>query len=379
MSEYLCGEKIRSFAVSETQKFGHVTYFWNGNRSGYIDETLEKYVEIPSDSRQCDQVPHMKAREITDATIELLDSGQYRFGRINFANGDMVGHTGNIGATVQALECVDECIGRLLQCIRDRNGILVFTADHGNADEMFVEKAGQRVPRTSHTLNPVPFVIADAHGDTPYAVDPDVRGGLANAAATVFNLLGYRAPDDYEPSLVTFPQEPRRHTVFRGRVINFGVETAVLPDNGMRSFEVLRHPGGAVIAAVDDGKICLIRQYRHAVGDWIWELPAGTFEAGEDAESTARRELLEETGCVAEDWQYLGNLFTSPGFTDEILYVYLATGISSGPASPEPHERIEVHWMKWSQVDRMIREGTIRDAKSIVALHLLDGGRDRIS
>ncbi len=379
MSEYLCGERLHSFAVSETQKFGHVTYFWNGNRSGYIDEALEKYVEIPSDNRQCDQVPHMKAREITDAAIELLDCGQYRFGRINFANGDMVGHTGNMEATVQALECVDECIGRLLEWIRNRNGVLVFTADHGNADEMFVEREGRRIPRTSHTLNPVPFVIADAHEDIPYVVDPDVQGGLANVAATVFNLLGYRAPDDYEPSLITFPQEPRRHAVFRGRVVNLGIETAVLPDGEMQSVEVLRHPGGAVIAAIDDGKICLIRQYRHAAGGWIWELPAGIFEAGEDAESTARRELLEETGCIATDWKYLGNLFTSPGFTDETLSVYLATGISGGPASPEPHERIEIHWTEWNQVDRMIRNGTIRDAKSIVALHLLNDHRDLIS
>ena len=117
MVEFMCAEGMRTFAVSETQKFGHVTYFWNGNKSGYIDPSLETYIEIPSDNCEFNQAPAMKAVEITDATIKLIESGEFDFGRINFANGDMVGHTGDIPATVQSLECVDTCLGRLVECV----------------------------------------------------------------------------------------------------------------------------------------------------------------------------------------------------------------------------------------------------------------------
>ncbi len=205
MIEYLCAENVTTFAVSETQKFGHVTYFWNGNKSGYIDQSLETYIEVPSDHCDFQEKPEMKAGEITRATIDLLENGQFGFGRINFANGDMVGHTGNIPATVQALEWVDQCLGQLLECIKKHNGILIFTADHGNADEMFVEIGGERIARTSHSLNPVPFVIFDSMEDGSYSLDSQVEGGLSNVAATVFNLLGYCAPEDYCPSLICFP------------------------------------------------------------------------------------------------------------------------------------------------------------------------------
>jgi 2,3-bisphosphoglycerate-independent phosphoglycerate mutase len=203
MGEYLCAEGVPSFAVSETQKFGHVTYFWNGNRSGYIDESLETYVEVPSDNVEFNKTPGMKAREITDATIELLRSGRYRFGRINFANGDMVGHTGVLDATTEAMEAVDECMERLLRVIDELDGILIYTADHGNADIMFTELAdGTRSPVTSHTLSPVPFVIYDPNFADDYELEPPDGAGLANIAATVFTLLGYLPPSDYEPALV---------------------------------------------------------------------------------------------------------------------------------------------------------------------------------
>ncbi|MBX2848150.1 MAG: 2,3-bisphosphoglycerate-independent phosphoglycerate mutase, partial [Acidiferrobacterales bacterium] len=133
MGEFLCAEGIKSFAISETQKYGHVTYFWNGNRSGYFDESLETYIEIPSDNVPFDQAPAMKAREITAKTIELIESGQFRHGRINLANGDMVGHTGNMAATITAMEVVDECLSQLIAAVNDANGILIYTADHGNA------------------------------------------------------------------------------------------------------------------------------------------------------------------------------------------------------------------------------------------------------
>ncbi len=203
MGEYLCAEGVTSFAISETQKFGHVTYFWNGNRSGYIDPELETYLEIPSDNVEFNKTPAMKVREITDATIEYLRSGRYRFGRINFPNGDMVGHTGDLGATISAMEVVDECMARLMEVVEELGGILIYTADHGNADVMYTEGAdGGRTPKTSHTLSPVPFAIFDPNHDGQYEMAPPAGAGLANIAATVFNLLGYEAPDDYEPSLI---------------------------------------------------------------------------------------------------------------------------------------------------------------------------------
>ena len=205
MGQYLCAEGVPSFAVSETQKFGHVTYFWNGNRSGYVNPQLETYVEIPSDNVEFNKTPSMKAREITAATIELLRGGRYRWGRINFPNGDMVGHTGVFDATTEAMEAVDESMARLLAVIDELHGVCIYTADHGNADVMFTEaKDGTRSPVTSHTLNPVPFVIYDPSYSGEYQLVPPERAGLANVAATVFNLLGYDAPADYEPSLVKF-------------------------------------------------------------------------------------------------------------------------------------------------------------------------------
>lgn len=207
MGEFLCAEGVRSFAISETQKYGHVTYFWNGNRSGHIDESLETYIEIPSDNVEFDTTPAMKVREITTETIDLLRSGEYRFGRLNFPSGDMVGHTGHLHATVEAMEIIDECMAQLVEVIDDLGGVIVYTADHGNADIMFTEKNGERSPKTSHTLSPVPFAIHDPNYDGEYHMveaGPGPAHGLANVAGTVFNLLGYDAPDDYLPALIDF-------------------------------------------------------------------------------------------------------------------------------------------------------------------------------
>lgn len=203
ISEYLCAEKIKTFAVSETQKYGHVTYFWNGNRSGYIDEKFEKYVEIPSDRIEFDKAPQMKAKEIKDKVIELLKSGKYKFGRTNFPNGDMVGHTGRTEAAIIAVETVDKCIGELLTIIKDIDGLAVVTADHGNADEMFtIDKKGVKSVKTAHTLNPVPFIIYDPQYQGEYRMVNIKDKGLSNIAATLLNLLGYEKPDDYDPSLI---------------------------------------------------------------------------------------------------------------------------------------------------------------------------------
>jgi 2,3-bisphosphoglycerate-independent phosphoglycerate mutase len=203
ISEYLCAAKVKTFAVSETQKFGHVTYFWNGNRSGYINESLEKYVEIPSDRIEFDKAPQMKAKEITEAVIELLKSGNYKFGRTNFPNGDMVGHTGMMDATIIAVQTVDQCVGELLAVIKETEGIAVITADHGNADEMFtIDKKGVKSVKTAHSLNPVPFIIYDPLYQGEYRMADMKEKGLSNIAATLLNLLGYEKPEEYDPSLI---------------------------------------------------------------------------------------------------------------------------------------------------------------------------------
>ena len=204
MSHYLAAEGVHSFAVSETQKYGHVTYFWNGNRSGYIDEELETFVEIPSDNVEFDTTPAMKVREITDEVIDLLRSGDYRFGRLNYPSGDMVGHTGNLEATIEAVTVVDECLQRLIDVTKELDGVLVVTADHGNADVMYTERDGERAPHTSHTLSPVPFAIYDPNYDGEYRMAPPEAPGLTNVAATLFNLLGFEAPADYRPSVLAF-------------------------------------------------------------------------------------------------------------------------------------------------------------------------------
>lgn len=205
VSEYLCANDVTSFAISETQKYGHVTFFWNGNRSGLINADLETYVEIPSDRVPFDQIPEMKAFEITEKTAELLESDLFKFGRVNFPNGDMVGHTGVMSAAVRACEVTDLCVARLANIVDELGGITVVLADHGNADEMYTEKNGVKTPKTSHTLAPVPFFICDSGYQGEYELRHDLpNAGLANIAATLCNLLGFEAPAAYEESLLKF-------------------------------------------------------------------------------------------------------------------------------------------------------------------------------
>lgn len=204
VSEYLCSASVPMFAISETQKFGHVTYFWNGNKSGYINKDLEKYIEIPSDKIQFDKAPKMKALEITAKTIEFLKSGKFRFGRINFPNGDMVGHTAVPTAVITAVETVDLCVQKLLDEIKVLGGTAIVTSDHGNSEEMFSIIDGKRVPKTAHTLNPVPFVIYDPLYAGEYVMAPLSKRGLSNVAGTILNLLGFENVEDYDPSLIAF-------------------------------------------------------------------------------------------------------------------------------------------------------------------------------
>jgi len=201
---YMCANGVSTFAISETQKYGHVTYFWNGNKSGYLDEKLEIYVEIPSDRIRFDQAPRMKADEITKKSIELLKSGKYKFGRLNYPNGDMVGHTGVTEAIIVSVEAVDQGLTQLLQVIRELNGIALVLADHGNADEMFTVKGGKKQVSTAHSLNPVPCAIVDPGYQGEYEMANIPGQGLANVAATLLNLLGFEAPKQYAPSLIRF-------------------------------------------------------------------------------------------------------------------------------------------------------------------------------
>ncbi|RMF70720.1 MAG: 2,3-bisphosphoglycerate-independent phosphoglycerate mutase [Acidobacteria bacterium] len=211
MGEYLARNRVPQFACSETQKFGHVTYFWNGNRSGKFDERTEEYVEIPSDRVPFEQRPWMKSAECADAAIAAIRGGQFRFIRINFAAGDMVGHTGRLDAARVAVAAVDLSVGRVLPEVLAARGTLVVTADHGNSDDMAQRDAegrprrdehGEVRVRTSHTLNPVPFWILDGTGRR-LALRRDLPdAGLANVAATLLQLLGYEPPADYEPGLL---------------------------------------------------------------------------------------------------------------------------------------------------------------------------------
>lgn len=202
LGEYLCAAGVRSYAISETQKFGHVTYFWNGNRSGYIDETLETYVEIPSDRVTFDLRPWMKAADITDNVIAAITSGKYRFIRLNLANGDMVGHTGVPISVRIAVETVDLSLKRILSALEKAGGIALITADHGNADCMWTEKKGRRTPMVAHTRNPVPLIILDYNHQNSFSLTNLEKPGLSNIAATICNLLGYEAPLEYDSSLV---------------------------------------------------------------------------------------------------------------------------------------------------------------------------------
>ncbi|MCP4338802.1 MAG: 2,3-bisphosphoglycerate-independent phosphoglycerate mutase [Desulfobulbaceae bacterium] len=202
LGEYFCSTKITSYAISETQKFGHVTYFWNGNRSGYIDKNLEKYEEITSDKVAFDLKPWMKAGEITDRVVGAIESGRHKFIRLNYPNGDMVGHTGMVPAIRIAVEIVDLCLKQVLKAVQAAGGIAVITADHGNADCMWTEKNGRITPMVAHTLNPVPFIIKDYSGANSFELAGEDSPGLSNVAATLCVLLGFVPPKEYDASLV---------------------------------------------------------------------------------------------------------------------------------------------------------------------------------
>ena len=214
MGEYLAESGVRQLAVSETQKYGHVTYFFNGNRSGKFNDSTETYVEITSDLLPFEQRPWMKGGEITDVILDSLENGKHDFIRANYPHADMVGHTGNLLAVEMSVETVDLCLARLLKAVKKAEGIMIVTADHGNADEMFamdksgkikLGKDGKPQMKTSHTLNPVPCYIYDTAGDagkSQWKLSGEENLGISSLAATSMMCLGFEPPEDYDPSIV---------------------------------------------------------------------------------------------------------------------------------------------------------------------------------
>jgi len=223
MGEYLAATGVRTLAISETQKFGHVTYFFNGNRTGKFDDKLEDYVEIKSDVVPFEERPWMKCAEIADRVIEAIGSGKYDLVRLNFPNGDMVGHTGIYQAVVCSMEAMDIQIGRITKAVEKAGGIMIITADHGNSDDMYehekktgavsLKPDGTPRAKTSHSLNPVPCIIYDPEYKGEYSADkPDESGlnegclneglGISSIAATCIQLLGYLPPPDYDKSVL---------------------------------------------------------------------------------------------------------------------------------------------------------------------------------
>jgi 2,3-bisphosphoglycerate-independent phosphoglycerate mutase len=219
MGEFLAATGLKTLAISETQKFGHVTYFFNGNRSGMFSQKLEEYVEVPSDRLPFEQRPWMQCAQITDRVIESLKSGNYDFIRLNYPNGDMVGHTGDFQAVVCGMEAMDIQLGRLAQAVRAAGGILVLSADHGNSDDMFehdkktgktlLDAEGKPKAKTSHSLNQVPCVIYDPEYKGEYEKALVSGLGISSLAATCMELLGFKAPGDYDPSVLKAAQAPQ--------------------------------------------------------------------------------------------------------------------------------------------------------------------------
>ncbi len=199
LTEVLCKAGIHEYALSETQKFGHVTYFWNGNRSGKVCEDLEVYEEVPSDVIPFEQAPAMKSKEITEKMVDAMASKKFEFLRCNFPNGDMVGHTGVLDAVIYSMECVDNGLKAIIEAADKYGYTVLITADHGNADQMTETKKGKTSVRTAHSLNPVPFIIYDK--DNNWTIK-EGHYGLANVAPTVVKMMGLTAPECWEDSMV---------------------------------------------------------------------------------------------------------------------------------------------------------------------------------
>lgn len=158
-------------------------------------------------------------------------------------------------------------------------------------------------------------------------------------------------------------------SLFRGRIIELTLEDVELPNGNCAELEIVHHPGGAAVVALDDqGRVCLLHQYRHAMGGWVWELPAGKLEPGETPQESARRELLEEAGVHAGTWQGLGTSISSPGVFTEVVHLYLARALRAGQDAIEDHEVFERHWLPLADAVDQALSGEIADAKTVIGL-----------
>ncbi|MDQ6963268.1 MAG: 2,3-bisphosphoglycerate-independent phosphoglycerate mutase [Mariprofundaceae bacterium] len=197
---------LKQFRLTETQKFPHVTFFFNGGYRKPLDASLEDYILISSDKGiSFADKPEMKAAEIAQTCVSLLEKQEYDFGLINFANADMVGHCGDIKATILAVEAVDAALKEITDALKKVGGAALITADHGNADAMIHHASHGDEPSTKHSINPVPCVLFDPEYSSDYTLSQDIEGesaGLANIAATLFEMLGLDVPEDLERSLV---------------------------------------------------------------------------------------------------------------------------------------------------------------------------------
>ncbi|RLL52713.1 2,3-bisphosphoglycerate-independent phosphoglycerate mutase [Mariprofundus sp. EBB-1] len=198
---------IKQFRLTETQKYPHVTFFFNGGYRKPLDASMEDYILIDSDKNvSFADAPQMKAADIADKAVQLIESGEYGFGLINFANADMVGHCGKMGPAIQAIETVDTSVGRIVTALQKAGGCALITADHGNAEEMLVFKAnGDSEACTKHSTNPVPCILFDSAYDGSYQLRKgNITHGLSHLAATLFEIMGYDVPDDLDPSLISY-------------------------------------------------------------------------------------------------------------------------------------------------------------------------------
>lgn len=157
--------------------------------------------------------------------------------------------------------------------------------------------------------------------------------------------------------------------VFTGRILTLNLERVRLPNGRVAELEIAHHPGGAAVVALDDeGRVCMLRQYRHAAGGWLTELPAGKIDGGEPPLECAQRELAEEAGVTARQWEKLGECFSSPGMLTEVLHLFLARGLAPADARPEEHEVFETRWIPLEEALKLAAGGELRDAKSLIGL-----------
>jgi len=157
--------------------------------------------------------------------------------------------------------------------------------------------------------------------------------------------------------------------VFTGRVLTLNLEQVRLPNGRVAELEIAHHPGGAAVVALDDdNRVCLLRQFRHAAGGWLTELPAGKLDGGEPPLECAQRELAEEAGVTARQWDRLGECFSSPGVLTEVIHLFLARGLAPADAHPEEHEVFEASWVPLEEAVDLAARGQLRDAKSLIGL-----------